>query len=348
MPSRRCFLMFTAAAATAWARRPGESATALLEYAGSNGKPRPVHSVRDWRHRRAHILESLQEVMGPLPAKSRTPPRVETVETIEGDRFTRRRIRYEAEPGDWVPAWLLLPRTSTQGKAAVCLHQTVRIGKDEPVGLGGKPNLRYAAELAERGYITIAPDYPTFGDYKIDVYAKGYRSATMKGIHNHRRAVDLLCSMKAVNPKRIAVIGHSLGGHNSLFLAAFEERIQAAVTSCGFTAFPKYYGGNLTGWSHKGYMPRIAEAYDKSPARMPFDFTEILAAIAPRAVFINAPTRDANFEVTGVDDCVAAARPVYDKVFRRPDALVLEHPEAEHDFPTPVRERAYAFLDRLL
>jgi dienelactone hydrolase len=192
--------------------------------------------------------------------------------------------------------------------------------------------------------VTLAPDYPGFGDYKIDAYAKGYVSATMKGIWNHRRAVDVLQAMPEVDPDRIGVIGHSLGGHNSLFVAAFEPRIKAVVTSCGFNAFPKYYKGNLKGWSHKGYMPRIATEYGLDPKRMPFDFTEILGAIAPRAVFINAPLKDANFEVTGVQDCVAAATPVYELLGAK-DALRPVYPDAAHDFPPEVRKQAYEFLE---
>ena len=57
-------------------------------------------------------------------------------------------------------------------------------------------------------------------------------------------------------------------------------------------------------------MPRIADVYGKDPSRMPFDFTEILGAIAPRAVFVSAPIGDGNFEVSGVKDCLRAARPV--------------------------------------
>ena len=43
-----------------------------------------------------------------------------------------------------------------------------------------------------------------------------------------------------------------------MFTAAFDPRIKAIVSNCGFNTFPKYYGGNLKGWTHKGYMPRIA------------------------------------------------------------------------------------------
>ena len=153
--------------------------------------------------------------------------------------------------------------------AVLCLHQTVAIGKDEPVGLGGKPDLHYAMELARRGYVVIAPDYPGFGEYKIDVYKMGYASATMKAIWNNKRAVDLLCGLEEVDPDRIGVIGHSLGGHNSIFTALFEPRIRAVVSSCGFNAFPSYYKGNIAGWSHKGYMPRLRETLSARPGEGP-------------------------------------------------------------------------------
>src|SRR5262245_24131385 len=280
--------------------------TKLLIVIDGEGKQQPISTAADWPKRRAHILANLQQVMGPMPADDRkVPPDVQVYDEVKQQKYLRKTISFASEAGDRVPAFLLIPH-DLKGRvpAMVCLHQTTAIGKQEPVGLGLK-NLAYAAELAERGMVTLAPDYPGFGDYKIDVYSKGYVSATMKGIWNHRRAVDVLQSLPEVDPDRIGVIGHSLGGHNSLFVAVFEPRIKAVVTSCGFNAFPKYYKGNLKGWSHQGYMPRIATEYGLDPKRMPFDFTEILGAIAPRAVFINAPLRDANFEVTGVQDCVA-------------------------------------------
>ncbi|MCC6341227.1 MAG: alpha/beta fold hydrolase [Bryobacterales bacterium] len=303
---------------------------------------------RVWEQRRPNVLERMQEVMGPLPVMKGSPS-IDSGAEFDGGTYVRRHIRYEAEAGDWVPAWLLLPKTR-RGRvpAVLCLHQTTRIGKDEPAGLGGKANLHYASELAARGYVTLAPDYPNFGEYSIDVYARGYVSATMKGIVNHMRAVDVLDRLPEVDSRRIGVCGHSLGGHNSLFVAAFDRRIRAVVTSCGFTSFAKYYHGDLTGWSHKGYMPRIASVYGKSPAKMPFDFPDVLSVIAPRPIFINAPTSDSNFDMSGVDDCVNAARKVYEGVYHAGRSIVVEHPESAHDFPPDVRGRAYEFLDARL
>jgi len=33
----------------------------------------------------------------------------------------------------------------------------------EPAGVSGDPTQDYALELAERGFVTISPDYPGFG-----------------------------------------------------------------------------------------------------------------------------------------------------------------------------------------
>jgi dienelactone hydrolase len=172
----------------------------------------------------------------------------------------------------------------------------------------------------------------------------GYASATMKGIWNHMRCIDLLQSMDEVDGQRIGCIGHSLGGHNTLFVAAFDPRIKAAVTSCGFTSFPRYYGGNLTGWSSDKYMPRIAKVYGKDPKRMPFDFPEVLAAIAPRALFVSAPLHDANFDISGVKDCLAGAQPVYELLGAK-ENLVAIYPDSTHEFSDDARQQAYAFLD---
>src|SRR5207253_10107573 len=135
--------------------------------------------------------------------------------------------------------------------------------------------------LAVCGYVTLAPDYPSFGDYSYDFTRSRFQSGSMKAIWNNMRAIDLLQSMPEVDPERIDCIGHSLGGHNTMFTAAFDTRIKAAVSNCGFTSFAKYYGGNLKGWTSVRYMPRIAAGYDSQPEKMPFEFTEVVAAFGP-------------------------------------------------------------------
>jgi pimeloyl-ACP methyl ester carboxylesterase len=310
--------------------------------------------LREGRGLRARMLD----VMGDFPGGDRRVSLDMTVmeERREGAVMCRK-ITFGVEPDDRCWAWLLIPAErlgpdAPPGPALLCLHQTTKIGKDEPAGFGGLPNLHYARELAQRGYATLSPDYPQFGDYRVDVYGRGYASATLKGIWNHMRAVDLLAGLPLTDPRRIGCIGHSLGGHNALFLAVFEPRLKAVVTSCGFTRFTwndnegRGLRGNLTDWSHAGYMPRIAERYACKAANMPFDFEDILAAIAPRALFINAP-RDDFFRWEGVDECVELVAPLYAR-HGAPQRLVCLHPPGGHDFPAEVRQAAYRFLDEEL
>jgi hypothetical protein len=94
-------------------------------------------------------------------------------------------------------------------------------------------------------------------------------------------------------------------------------------------------------------MPRLREVYGLDLARVPFDFPELIGALAPRAFFTNSPTRDSNFAVDGVKACIASADPVY-RLLGKPDHLQAVHPDAEHDFPPEVRDQAYAFLDRFV
>ena len=327
----------------------------LLHYLDRQGKAHPIEGRNHWAIRRTHILQNMQKVMGPLPQLPDDPLEVQVLETERVPQVRRRKITFvsqvvEGKP-DRVPAYLLIPNALPEGQSApavLCLHQTTSIGKAEPAGLGGISDLHYALELARLGYVTLAPDYPGFGDYQIDPYAMGYASATMKGILNHRRAIDLLQSLPEVDADRIGVIGHSLGGHNALFLTAFEPRVRAVATSCGFNAFSHYYGGDLKGWSHQGYMPRIARLYGSDASRMPFDFTELLGILAPRPVFISAPVGDHNFAIAGVRECIESALPVYQRLFNSPDRLVARHPEVGHQFPAPVRQEAYEFFDRWL
>jgi dienelactone hydrolase len=323
----------------------------LLHYIDDKGETRPVKSAADWARRRGHILANMQTVMGELPdASRRVPLDVEVLEETRTEHYLRKKLTFASEPGDRVPAYLLVPHNLTgKAPAMLCLHQTTGIGKGEPAGLGGLPTLHYAHELAQRGYVCIVPDYPSFGDYKYDFAQprEKYISGSMKAIWNNLRAVDLLESLPEVDKKRIGCIGHSLGGHNGLFTSVFDQRIRAVVTSCGFTAFHHYYGGKLAGWTSDRYMPRIREDYGNDPDRVPFDFYEVIAAIAPRAVFVNAPLEDSNFDVTGVRKVIAASSEVYE-LLEADGKLRAVYPDSQHDFPDAIRKAAYDWLDEQL
>ena len=86
-----------------------------------------------------------------------------------------------------------------------------------------------------------------------------------------------------------------------------------------------------------------AHAVLDDPTKIPFDFTEILAAVAPRPVYINAPLKDPLMNPEGAKSAVAAAMPVY-QIRGAADALRIVHPDTGRDFID--REAAYTWLDQ--
>jgi len=321
----------------------------LLIYWDAQGREHPVRTPEDWQRRRADILQGFQEATGPLPEKFRqTPLDVQMLKTEETPQYRRIKLTYQPEPGDRVPAWLLIPKNLGGRTAAMlCLHQTIPIGKDEPVGLGGSPSLHYAHELAQLGFVCLAPDYPSFGEYPYNFHTQGahYASGTMKAIWNNIRAVDLLEARPEVDPKRIGCIGHSLGGHNAIYTAVFEPRLKVIVSSCGFTPFHDYYGGRLDGYVQDRYMPLIGSRFGKDPDRVPFDYYELIGALAPRPFLTNSPLHDDNFDVGGVKKVMAEASKIY-QLYRATEHLIAYHPDCGHDFPEPVRKEIYRFVCR--
>jgi hypothetical protein len=101
--------------------------------------------------------------------------------------------------------------------------------------------------------------------------------------------------------------------------------------------------GNITGWTSERYMPKLL-AYKTRLDAVPFDFYEVIAALAPRPVFISAPLGDTNFKYRSVDQIVAAAKSVYE-LFGARARLQLVHPDCPHDLPSEVRDQAYRFMD---
>ncbi len=321
----------------------------LLYVLDEQGREQPIETPEQWAVRRAAILAGMQAAMGPLPDRQgldQPTARVLRREALDGcERLT---LELTIALGQIVPAHLYLPAGVAGQKrpAMLALHQTIPIGKRD-VGEEGRPNRAYGLELAQRGYVVLAPDYPSFGDYPYDFAADEFVSGAMKGIFNHLRCVDYLTGRHDVDAERIGVIGHSLGGHNALFAAAFDPRLKAIVSSCGWTPFHDYYGGKLAGWASDRYMPKIREEYGNDPDRVPFDFYEVVAALAPRPFFSSSPLRDENFDAPGVRKAAAEARKVY-ALFGATDQLVIDQPDCEHDFPPAQREAAYRVLDAAL
>ena len=325
----------------------------------------PLQADADAPPGRAVLLQRLEQIMGPLPAPAaRCDLAVQVISETDAGDHIRRDLTYQSEAGSRVPAFLLLPKGATtpaaKGRfpAVLALHQTHAAGRRVVVGLGQSPDDEYGVELVRRGFLVLAPAYPHLADYAPDLRGLGYASGTMKAIWDNIRGLDLLASLPAVRTNRgFGCIGHSLGGHNGLFTAAFDARIRVVVTSCGFDSFRDYRGANPDlwregqGWCQPRYMPRLA-AYQGKLDQLPFDFPEVLAAIVPRRLFVNAPKGDSNFGWESVDRVVAAAARLAGSNPAGNGAanpfITVRHPDAPHRFPPELRQEAYQWIEQVL
>ena len=332
----------------------------LLQFRDGNGKVQSAKTPDDWQKRRAEIVKGMIAVMGRLPGKDRRVDLdVKIEEEVDAGKYIRRLITYQSEPGSRTPAYLCIPKSvfivkGGKAPAVLCLHPTDnKVGHKVVVGLAGREGRAYAAELAERGYVTISPAYTHLANYWPNLGKLGYVSGTMKAIYDNTRALDLLATLPYVDATRgFGAIGHSLGGHNAIYTAVFDKRITVLASSCGFDAYPDYYDGAERnwffgrGWCQIRYMPRLSD-YRGRTKEIPFDFPELLGALAPRPFFVHAPLRDSNFRWKSVDTCAKAARPIY-KLLGNEKGLVIKHPDYNHNFPEDMREAAYQTIDSVL
>ncbi len=326
-----------------------------------------------WPAQRAEIRKTLDAFVGvPPPSVPPLEAATESEQRLEGG-ILRRRFRFQVEPGELVPAYLFIPPGGGRMPAVVCPHQTTQFGKDEPAGIHGNPRLAMALALARRGYVTLTYDAACFGERHdpatghygeaVAFYEKHPRWSLMgKMAWDLSRAVDYLLQQSFVDPARIASAGHSHGGYTTWFAMAYDERIAAGITSCGYDTIR--YDGNPFRWSHAtALLPRLG-FYVTSPhinmrnyvgvpdsevIQIPFDTHQILALIAPRPLFLTASDDDHIFPNAGwsMRQTEARLRPVYEMLNAR-DKLETLCFRGGHGFPPENEERAFAFIDRWL
>ncbi|MGV3772670.1 MAG: alpha/beta hydrolase family protein [Verrucomicrobiales bacterium] len=299
--------------------------------------------------RKEGLQKRVEDVMGAFPSdEKRVPLDIQILEEVDCGVYLRRLITYQSEPGSRVKAYLLIPKSVLEGKTnafgVLTLHQTHNAGQKVVVGLGNSPDDEYGVELVQRGFVCLAPPYPHLADYAPDLKSLGYVSGSMKAIWDNSRALDLLESLPYVRKGSFGSIGHSLGGHNSIYTAFFDQRVKVVVSSCGFDSFRDYMDGNIKGWTSERYMPRLL---DYPLDKLPFDFPDLIAAMAPRGLFVNAPKGDSNFKWASVGKVIAAAMPSYEKV-NATNQIIVKHPDVGHLFPKEIREESYRFIEKVL
>ena len=207
--------------------------------------------------------------------------------------------------------------------------------------------------LWKKGFAVFAFDQLGHGTrvHEARDFYKRYPRWSMMGnmIEDTRAAIEALSALEEIDSSQIYLMGYALGGRVGLLTAAFDDRIKGLVSVCGFDPLRLQTSDKGTeGISHyshlHGLLPRLG-FFAGHEDRVPFDFDEVLALVAPKPVLLVAPELDRYARVADVRREVEAPRKVYD-LLGHPEALQFETPMDVNRFPRRLQERAFEWLAR--
>lgn len=264
----------------------------------------PVHSTwtdltagadtpATWSHRKQELRQRFLHLLRDEAKPPRPPLAIAVHEDVVVDNAYRRKlISYAVDEDERAHAYLGIPLDCPpRSPAVVALHGTHAEGARRAAGLVDNPDKAYLDHLCRRGYVVIAPEHfvsghrtPPEGPYETKRFYEKHPEWTAVGkfTYEHSIAIDVLETLDEVDSTRIGVLGHSLGGHGTIFLAAYDERVAAAACNCGASFFR--HNPRVADWSRDRwyiYFKPLRAGFLRGELP-PIDFHEIMALIAPR------------------------------------------------------------------
>jgi dienelactone hydrolase len=312
----------------------------LLQPVLQDNQGRTITTLAGWRRRRSDLEQAWRAVIGNLSLQRKGPPRVDVVDEEPIGDVVRQHVQYFSEPDLRTEAYVLKAR-QPRGRCpgAVVFHSTTPESIRQPAGLADEAEKHFGLALARRGFVTICPRnflWPDTARMAAQDETRRFRDrhprarGIAKMLFDGQVAMDILAARSDVDPKRIGCIGHSLGAKEALYLAAFDQRITAAVSSEGGI------GMTMSNWDAEWYLGDIVR--QPGFAR---EHHELLALAAPRP-----------FLLVGGDSAdgaaswpwIAAALPVY-RLYGTPPRLGLLNHGRGHAVPSDVELRLLEWLE---
>jgi pimeloyl-ACP methyl ester carboxylesterase len=313
----------------------------------------------DWDAKKAAIREHIRWALGEEPPWVPFPVAAglkRGVDTSDGwlSMLYQRPLRSNGMAyaplafGDDLKADLYYPANVAAGRrlpVALWLHPF-----DYPTGYS-RNNGPMIASLVGRGFAVVAFDQIGFGTRVRDAreFYRRYPKWSLMGkmVADTRAAIDAAAALSIVDPQRVSIVGYALGGKVGLLTAALDDRVKALAVVDGFDPLrldtrDKGTEG-ISQYSHlHGLIPRFG-FFVGHEDRLPLDFDEVLALVAPRPALVVAPTLDRYARVDDVRAEIGQARRVYERLGKA-DNLRLDTPLDFSRFPRAMQEQVFDWL----
>jgi len=248
-----------------------------------------------------------EDVLGRMPNPTE-PMRAETRQAYDTAAFVGHEVLLPVWPDVYAYGVLLVPKDLQPGeKRPVVVTQHGLEGRPQDLIEPRDPRMaevykRYAAQLAERGFIVWVPQNPYIGGEKFRVLLRKATPLKLSLfsfiIGQHQRSLDWLASLPFVDEKRIGFYGLSYGGKTAMRVPSLLSRYALSICS-----------GDFNEWIWKvtsvtepfSYM--FTHEYDMLEWNLAntFNYAEMAALIAPRPFMVERAHRDP----VGIDEWVA-------------------------------------------
>jgi hypothetical protein len=235
-------------------------------------------NVSDWEKYRSLLRETIIKKTGTV-INRRLPLVMKELGSLKMEGYSIKNIIFQTRAGVFATANLFLPEGKGPFPAVINMHAHSGRFDDDDQGV--------AHSLAVNGYVCLSID-PWGAGERTSVHGREeYHGANLGAsfmnigeslmgveISDNMRGVDLLCSLPYVDTARIGATGASGGGNQTMWLAAVDERVKAAIPVVSVGTFESYVMRDNC----------ICETLVDG-----LDFTEesgVLALVAPRAIQI--------------------------------------------------------------
>jgi dienelactone hydrolase len=318
----------------------------------------------NWTALRDEIRANALKILGPFPTeKPPLDPRVISEEKLES--YTRRKISIQVQPNDRMPFWMLIPKNpKPRAPGIICWYGTSGgTGKDRTIGLVGNnpgsgphPNSSFAIDMVEAGFVAVAPDWLRDGErvkpgqrpYDTTDFYKQFPEWSLHGKDSWdtMRLIDYLQTLDFLDPEKIGLVGHSYGGHSTIFTTAFEPRIKVAVANGPVSDFIQHgpHWGVPKGAGNSQSLPKMRPYVLDRTQPPPITFYAFTALIAPRPLLVgqavgeHRPMEEENY---------ASLMQVY-RALNATEKVRYHWYAGDHDFPPEARAAAVEWFRKWL
>lgn len=283
---------------------------------------------------------------------------LEVVEVEDG--ILREKVVIQVEPDVYMPFFILIPPKERQTDSCyLALPGHMGAGKYAVAGCYDIPVVKeqieifhydYGMQLAKLGHVVLCPDIRGFGERREkalqsneeDDFINGTcfhlahmaepLGQTVIGMHvwDMMRLLDYIEERAQWNVKQIGCVGFSGGGMITLFLSAFDERVNKACISGYFYGYEDSLL-ELNGNCSCNYVPHLWEHVDMG---------DIGALLAPRKVLIQSAREDhlnGKRRLLNVYEQLDKMKSAY-QVFEKEDGVIHDIREGGHCFHNEILE----------